>query len=336
MPDSRKNDTLLRQWAMLGILPRQGPGLSSAEIRRQLDEAGYPVTKRTVERDLAMLAGNEFLALECDDSDQPYRWRWRRTSHPFFPAMSATEAVSLVLVEKLLRQALPQPVLRDLEPRFAAARQSLEKGHGGAYARWPERFAHVPAGLSQAPAAVDARILETVQRALLRDCKLVITYRSVTTGSTREVELDPGGLVENGGTAYLVAFTRKHRTPALYALHRIETARILKGEAASVPPEFSLQRYLESGAMNFGVGKSIRLRARVSPDLATHIAERPLGPDQILRSRGKHHTLEVTVGDSWNLQFWLLSQGPSITVTAPKELRQRIRNLHAEAAKGYG
>ena len=43
----------------------------------------------------------------------------------------------------------------------------------------------------------------------------------------------------------------------------------------------------------------------------------------------------VTVIDSWQLHFWILSQSPAITVTHPKALRSAIASKLREALHHY-
>ncbi len=339
MPRQRKKDTLMRQWAILGLLPRVGSGVSIAEIHHQLSTAGFPrVTKRTIERDLEELEANEFLPIACDDCSRPFRWRWRRGSLGFFPDICPTDAVTLAMVERILKQALPDALLDVLETRFAIARRFLErdKAGGNKYARWPELFAHIPPGLSLEPPGLHDGILPRVQEALLEGWRLEVVYDSRSAATTLCLKLHPLGLVQYGTNSYLVALANDHTDARLYALHRFREANVLTGTRAFRPQGFSLEKHLANGVMDFGPGGMIRLGARVSPKLAGYLEERPLGPDQRLTRRGDVYHLSATIRESWNLRFWLLSQGPEITVTRPRSLREEIRRLLAEAVENYG
>ena len=110
----------------------------------------------------------------------------------------------------------------------------------------------------------------------------------------------------------------------LYAAHRFEEAEVIQ-TTAEKPSDFDLDRYIDSGAMNFEADKKIRLRATVRESLAYYLTEGPLGEDQRLRA-GKDKNewkLSVTVRESWELWFWILSQGRNITVEQPKSLAKR-------------
>ncbi len=65
-------------------------------------------------------------------------------------------------------------------------------------------------------------------------------------------------------------------------------------------------------------------KARISDDLARLLDETPISKDQKITTRSGVRTLTATVQQSWQLHFWILSQGPAITVLMPVELRKEI------------
>ncbi len=105
---------------------------------------------------------------------------------------------------------------------------------------------------------------------------------------------------------------------------------------ARVPAKYSVDQYINQGAMEFGTGKIIKLQAILTEDLAWYLSETPLAEDQKISYRnGKSH-LTVSVRDSWQLYFWILSQSNGIEVLKPAYLRKRIHHAHADAADQYG
>lgn len=74
MPSATTRATLSRQWALLRQLPNRSPGVTSAELVWRLSDAGFDVSKRTVERDLNELS--LIFALERNDKSIPFGWYW--------------------------------------------------------------------------------------------------------------------------------------------------------------------------------------------------------------------------------------------------------------------
>lgn len=53
---NKSNDTLLRQWEMLRLIPSSSQGVSTTQLASRLKDRGYPVTIRTIQRDLEKLS----------------------------------------------------------------------------------------------------------------------------------------------------------------------------------------------------------------------------------------------------------------------------------------
>ena len=123
MPRLPHQMSLARQWEMLQIIPTRGQGLSAREIRDELEDLDYPVTKRTVERDLDELS--RVFSITCNDLTRPYRWKWTHESAQFLPGLHLVDAVSLIFVEKYLQEALPQALFSGLAGRFRQAHKLL-------------------------------------------------------------------------------------------------------------------------------------------------------------------------------------------------------------------
>jgi len=333
MPSHSKNQSLLRQWAMLTLIPKTGNGLTSNEIHQRLENDGHIVTKRTVERDLYELSAIESIPLVKNES-RPARWTWIKSPPTILPKLNFTDAVSLALVEKFLQQSLPQQLITALESRFEEAREQLSRFPQHKLTRWPELVASVPPALSIQPPKLKSGVLETIQQALLDQNQIAVNYHSRAAGKIRDLILHPLGLVQSGPVAYLVALAGDYEDPTLYAIHRIHSVHTLDSKSFR-PPNFSLDDYIASGALEFGGGVSIILKARITPKLRSYLIETPLSKDQTIISRRSYHQLTATLHDSWRLQFWILSQGPEITVTKPESLRNRIHELLVSATVNY-
>jgi predicted DNA-binding transcriptional regulator YafY len=115
--------------------------------------------------------------------------------------------------------------------------------------------------------------------------------------------------------------------------------RILKAtktsDSVKRPASFDLDEYILAGGLHFGNGKTIRLNAWVSEWLAKILEETPLSADQKLTASGDKTKLTATVSDSWQLTWWVMSQGAGIEVTAPVALRKKVGEQLADAAAQY-
>lgn len=326
--------TLLRQWEMLKQLPTRPPGITARELTQQLNDSGFPVSKRQIERDLDQLS--QSFAIICNDKGKPYGWYWMEGVSVDIPAVSAAEALSLTMVEKVLKPLLPATVLQSIAPRLQQAKLKLENLQRTGLGNWQDKVAFVPATMHQEVPAIAADALHAVQVALLQSRCLEVQYTPVAAApKTKSYVLHPLALVQRGVISYLVARVEPYQDVLLFAMHRLSSAQVLEAKPAHAPDGFTLAQYLQSGALQFSDGNSFTLEAKINADLAMHLRETPLSEDQTIIAEEQWHTLTATVMDSWQLRWWVLSQGEQIEIIAPTTLRDEIKQRLQQALQHY-
>ena len=327
------HDAIDRQLDLLKLLEAHGLGHTALELTQKLRGQGYAVEKRTIERDLVRLF--EKFGVQCTDSSKPYRWKRLPSGSLPLPEIDMADALSLVLAEELLRQLAPASLLKALEPKFAQAQSRMTAAQKNSLAQWKDRVRYLPPGLPFLPPKVDERFLRLVKDAILEERQIEVRYSGCEATKDSEQTLHPLALVQHGPIAYLVATAFDYGEPRLYALHRIRAVTVTN-DPAERPKDFSLDGFLAEGGMQFGEGPQVRLKAIVSNKLACYLQESPLSPEQKLKSIDKeHYRFEVSVKDSWQLGFWILSQGAEIVVEGPKALRLSVRDSLRATLSGY-
>lgn len=331
MPKSSNHLALERQWELLKLLPSRAPGMTCREIVEDLCDAGYGVTKRTVERDLSQLERQ--FGICCNDTSKPYGWHWLPGQKETFAGVDLADAVSLTLTEGVLKQMLPPSMVKVLMPKFEQAREKLTAVSGHPMAKLKEKVHYVPTTLHFEPPVVRAQLLEQIQEALVSERQIEVRYASFNEHS-KDLRLHPLCLVQRGNVPYLLSTTFDYEDVRMYAVHRFELVTVLE-DPVVVPQGFSVDAHLASGAMEFGSGKEITLKAKLSHSLAMYLTETPLHPEQKIQYKDEGYQLTAKVHDSWQLQFWILSQGADVEVTAPKELRARVHQCLKNAVSNY-
>lgn len=331
MPKSSNHLALARQWEMLKKIPSRGPGITASELTAWLRENGYAVSKRTVERDLNDLSG--LFGITCNDESMPYGWHWIAGKQYEFGSIEIADAVSLCLAQDALEKMLPSAMLDALGPKFEQARKKLSALEEHPFARWSAKVRYVSANLATIPPGVDAKIMDAVYEALLAERQIDVEYAPFKEKAA-PYTLHPLSLIQKGGTPYLVATAFDFRDVRLYALHRMRSARITE-RTVRVPKGYSIDQYIATGAMEFGSGDVLKLKAEVSDNLGIYLSETPISEDQRIDYRKGRWLLTAEVRDTWQLHFWILSQGAEITIVLPKSLRSRVRTAHEAAWKNY-
>ncbi len=310
---------------------------STSEIRDRLKARGHDVTPRTLQRDLDALVG-EF-GVERDDAGKPYGWRWpKEHSRISLPEMDWPVALSFYLLRQYLDGLLPSSVLEHLAPHFSEAEAKLRRQFPDIpLQRWPEKVRVAPPGQPMRSPRVLRSVRDAVTEALLTERQLEIRYRRSDDSEAQVWRIHPLGLVQRGRVFYLAARVFDYQDPRTLALHRIERATMLT-EPVEVPEGFSLDRWLEEGAMDFGDGGSLRLVAEFHEGAGRHLLESPLSDDQkALPLDAKSDSLRVsaTVRDTEQLRWWLLGFGGKVEVIGPAALRRDIASRLRAGAGRY-
>jgi predicted DNA-binding transcriptional regulator YafY len=330
-------DTLNRQWLMLQCIPRQPRKVTARALAAHLQEEGFAVTKRTVERDLVALSAA--FPLVADERSKPFGWSWQKDAPQFsLPGMSPLQALVLNLAHGHLKHLLPSHLLQPLEPYFqqsdATLRQSL--GKSGLRA-WTRRVAVVPPTQPLLPPKVNDKAIAVIHAALAENRQVELRYRNLSRTQPAKYRVHPLGLVYRGVVGYLVATVADFEDPRMLALHRVDAARSLDAPACA-PPGFDLQEYAQSSVFGFMDNGPIKLVVRMESPAAAHLYDTPLSQDQVIANDEREGWLRITatVSDTSQLRWWLLGFGSQVEVVEPLTLREWVACEAGLTSAWYG
>jgi predicted DNA-binding transcriptional regulator YafY len=335
---SEKKEAMLRTWELLKLIPQRAPGKPARLLLTELAARGYSVSKKTVERDLVNLS--IIFPITCNEESKPYQWFWAPNASLNLPGVALTEALSLVLAEQTLLGLMHKSLLAPLQGRLDAAKRLLSeaKGHN-AKAGWTDKICAVPRDLMLRPPKVNASVLEEVQDALLGERQLDIEYRSLMDAAASWRTVNPRALLLKGSVMYLLADKSGASSPAAfepvkqYALHRIRSTRAAVKRVTR--SEFNLADYRKAEEHEVGKRRGVRVRLRITADLAKILRETPLALKQRIKVSADTIVVEAALRDTPALQRWILGHGSAVEVLGPAALRTAIRSRIEAAAAQY-
>lgn len=306
--------------------------VTAQDLAADLKGQGYDVRKHHVLRDLKALR-QVYPELEChDEADATglpkkgiaFGFRWVARDAIPETGLSIPEALSLVLVSRYLRQALPATLADSLNKLFERAETTLEVQRQNGAAHWTDLVGVVLPSQPMLPPQIDAEVIQVVHRALIAREQFRGVYRNAK-GEVEERLLHPLGIMVREPAVYLIAVVDGYEEPRMFAMHRFQSAQ-REFLPANYPQGFSLANYLEQQG-NFGMGEWITLKARVSQNLGMILEETPLGKGQRLSEPDEEgwRKLSVRVRDNWQLKWWILAQGERIFITEPATFSEKIR-----------
>ncbi len=327
-------ETLQRQWQTLRLIPLHPRRISASELRDHLVAEGHVITKRTVERDLLSLSA--FFPLVSDERAKPYGWCWDKGAAAFdLPGLANSEALALLLARAHLSALLPAATLAQLHPHFRMAEQKLASLQGH-LAHWMDKVRVIPPTQALIAPRIDETIQTTISDALLLGKQVQVSYLKRSAESVEAYPIHPLGLIQRGQVLYLVCTIKTYPHLRLLALHRIQSAEALS-DPIIPPPDFNLDDYIESGALGWLPGETIRLEAAFTAEVADHLEETPLTEDQSLVSLPDGRiNLAATVCETLQLRWWLQGIGDAVEVLAPSELRKQLAVSSRHLAARYG
>lgn len=315
------NISIARQWEVLRIIPKYPNFITSRELNDRLSACGFESSKRTIERDLRDLS--KIFPLVSDENSQPYKWYWLRDMAQEFGGISLDEAISLSLADDALRDILPNSIFSSIKQNFSLSNKKIRNLSALSVSKLRTKFRYITQSLPLKKVSLPKNIIDKVKLALLEDRQIKLSY-DPNLKATKDNILNPLGFVQLGLRPYLIATVVGVDEKILaLALQRIRKIEVL-AEKLEVPVGFSLDTYIASDAMQFGLCKDIKFKAIVTESLAVYLQETPISADQKISYIDNTWRLSASVKDTWSLYFWIRSQGSEITVLSPKRIRDKL------------
>jgi predicted DNA-binding transcriptional regulator YafY len=314
------NDTLLRQWAMLRLIPRFPRRIDTPTLHSQLLGQGVTVSLRTVQRDLNSLATT--FPLDFDES-KPQGWCWQEgASQLEIPSMDAHAALTFNLVEQYMQNMLPTSILHQMAPWFKAA-EGVANSQASSVSKWRDKLRLIPHTLNKVPAPIDPVIQATIYNGLLNETQIQVTYRAISSGmEAKSYPVHPLGLVIIEQVVYLVCTVKDYQEARFLALHRVDNTELLNLPVVR-PTDFDIDEFI---LREFGIriGKEpFNLVLRVRGVLTKYLTETPVSTCQLMTPIDDEWTrIEVVIQDSVQLRTWIRSFGPDAIIEQPKSLQE--------------
>lgn len=320
-----QRDTLFRYLTMLQLIPRAPQYKATTTLQCLLDERGFSVDLRSIQRDLEKMSIH--FPLLCDKNERPYRWSFDPDFKSGLPAMDTATALTLVLAEEYLKGLLPQIAVDKLNPQFHGARKFLDGLRENGFADWARQVRAIPNGKALLPASIAPPVWQGISDALLYRQAIDVSYLSRQKGELKQFTLHPQGLVVRHSVSYLLATVNQYDDIRQFALHRI---RQLTPSKAPFRPqsEFSVEGYIAKGAFGYPLAQQqVELVAKIDTDVAWLLAETAVSELQQLSEPDQDGwvTLIATVPNDQQTQWWLMGFGARVQVLQPKEWREGMQ-----------
>jgi predicted DNA-binding transcriptional regulator YafY len=316
-------DTTLRYFQMLRLIPREPDSISTPDLLKKLQDIGYQMDIRTVQRDLSKLSASGLFPFTSSEDTKPLCWFWPKHAPRLqLPLMTADEALTFKLVEQFLNPLLPLSVKDQLADYFILADRILQ---ASPLANWLDKVRIISNNQALLPAKIDDAVLAAVYEALLKNRRFTAIYRP-RKDELKTYEVNPLGLIFKGSSVYLLATLWDYQDLKQLVLHRFTEAALIDKEI-SVPNGFSLDNYIAEGGFDYPPipEQTIRLTLKIKDRVKKHLSETPLSIDQhVTKIDESSFQLHATVKDTLQLRWWLRSFAADVEILEPLALRDEF------------
>jgi len=290
------------------------------------------VDRRTIHRDLnAVDEAGYTLTSEWQEGKKVYSFLTKSRNIPPI-TFTLTQLMSLYLLRSLGVHLAGTPFQQEIEELFRSINSVLPDR----YAAHLERIARV-----SLPILHGARDYSTaaahvggLQRALLHQYRVRLTYAKLGREASDEYEVDPYTLVFHKGGVYLLGYAHNRSAMRLFALERIRGIEVTR-QRFEIPEGYEPEAHFKS-AFGLVSDTQMKVRVRFSPDVAHAVKERLWMPEQKVSTDSEGRvTIEFEAAGEKELASWILSYGAHAEVLEPPELRREVKRHIREMRQYY-
>jgi predicted DNA-binding transcriptional regulator YafY len=321
-----------KDFLILQSIPQKGK-ISTTEIIHKLNNQGFEITPRTVQRDLNNLA--EFFEIKSDNNPDTPGWFWQSEAVKIeLPMMSPDVALSFKMTQNYLQHFLPKSVINELNPYFSSADKVLQNVDNS-LSNWSKKVGTTSRRVAFVAPKIKPDILENIYKALLENKQIKASYKPIIKSKTEYI-LHPQGLVVVDEVLYLVASVWDYKDLRQFSLHRFKKVEILD-ESCKKSAKFNIKSYIKSGNFLFPKGqKNTEVVLQINDYLAEYLSESKLNISQkIIKTNENENVLTAKVQISEQFRWWILSMGDGVKVISPDSLKNEIISTITKSYKKY-
>ncbi len=291
----------------------------------------FEVGLRTAYRDVDFLRDRMRAPIVWDPAGRTFRLTATTTQLP--PVLlTQGEVVSLFFAEKVLAQYRGTPYEEDL----AAAFRKIQAFLPGEVVVFPDRaLSFLSLDLGPLPAG-DAEVFRRVVEGLTRRRRLLIRYRSNSSGRTLDRLVEPYRVFSLKGEWYVAAFDQKRGEVRDFALHRVRRATLTE-EEYRIDAGFDFKAYMADAFSIEKGARPVNVAIRFNQRQARWIRERRWHRTARIQERlDGGCVLRMRVAPTSELLRLVMQFGAEAEVLTPKRLRSEVAEELAVALACYG
>ena len=318
----------LSAWRIIKIdeILQDGRWHTLSEISGKLEWKGI----RTLQRDIEYM--QDFFHAPIESSNKGFRYTEQNFFIKSIP-LSEGEAFSLAALNPLLEQYRNTPLEEQLRAVFKKIVDCLPDRVTMETSFLNEKVTFIP----DKTESIEAELFQKVFDALKTCRTLTFDYRPLQKSTYMERTIDPYHAVCQKGNWYVIGFCHDKSDVRIFSLGRMKNVHI-QNKKFAYPKDFKASDYFDA---EMGVWLSdktpMTVELLVSAEIGTYAMQRLWHSEQVVeeRSDGSVYVKFVTTQKKEVLR-WVLGQGSTVKVLAPKALADEVRAECVKVCGMYG
>jgi len=302
------SEQLRRHLDILRSLPKASMAISTADVHKRLQDQGFTCSRRTIERDLLLLADifPHAISVQHDESTRTNHWGLHdnKALLPDVLIGNPEFALAMTLLKQQAYSRLPLRIFKILDPLWQQASAAAQQNQNAR--KWLGFTRYLPNPLRPESPAIKENVQDTIEQALLYEDVLDLHVETLD-GSMHYSRLKPLRLLQRDELMVLLAENPAARTEddliCTIPMHRIISAEssLRFNDASDIDPDIAQQHAL-------GQGDTLQLQIKVNRKLAEALFERPMGTAQTIKpcnEKESWYIVDTIIEDCPQLREWL-------------------------------
>jgi predicted DNA-binding transcriptional regulator YafY len=315
---------------------RRKSRVKTSDIRESIiNELGFKISSRQVEKDIAAMRDDSFLQyyapIEYDKREKAYYYTDRDFSIERFQ-LKEEEILALKFHAATLNQYRDYSLFKDFS---SALKKVVEMVSINSRIR-AETNSRLIIQTDNATEIIGIEYLAEIAAAIDRRVKVAIGYKKFEDEKEKERVISPYLLKEYKNRWYVIGKLDNQKNISTFALDRVTYLRVLEIDYA-IDPGFDAENYFQH---SFGITRSDskpeKIALMFTPSQGNYIKTLKVHPSQnIISDTKKGLKIEILVSPCYELYEFIISQGANVKVISPKWLKTKIIQEHKKAIAGY-
>ena len=292
------------------------------------EEFGETPSTRTIQRDIDKMR-DRGAPIEYDPHRHGFHYTHENWQPPGF-TLTEGDLMGLMVADRALAGYRNSPYYQELRSVFDRLTRQLPQTVSVSSV---DLVANVSV-ITDPVTRIKDGIWDAIRTGMHEHRTIAIHYRAPMHDESVVRVVDPLHVVGHSGEWYLLCWSHHHQSIRIFALNRIQKARI-RNDRFTRPEGFQAEQYIDPSFGVFVNETAVDVAVRFEGEAASKIPERVWHPGQRIEKVDGAIIVRFRTNQQSQVLFWVSQWGPMAEILEPPELRERAADWFRQTAERY-